>query len=68
MKKATVQGVLAFVFVVFAQALFLLIVLKELGGNEALFLIIGYVFAWVNMIVIYYFRKKPPTPPEPPST
>lgn len=52
--------ILALVFVVCTMALLGIIVWRQLGGNEALFLIIGHTAAWVEMIVIFYFRKKPP--------
>ena len=59
--------VLALIFVLFTMALLFIIVWRGLGGDEALFLIIGHTAAWVEMIVIFYFRKKPPEPkpPEP---
>lgn len=58
--------ILAFVFVVFTLVLFAIIIFRKLGGDQALFLIIGHVAAWVQMIVIFYFRKKPPQkPPQP---
>lgn len=52
--------ILAYLFVGFTLALFALIVGLRLGGDEALFLIIGHTAAWVEMIVIFFFRKKPP--------
>ncbi|MBA7708221.1 hypothetical protein ES703_117113 [subsurface metagenome] len=52
--------VLAYLFVAFTLALFALIVGFRLGGDNALFLIIGHTAAWVEMIVIFFFRKKPP--------
>lgn len=50
---------LAIVFVVATFLLFAYIIYFKLGGEQALFLIIGHVAAWVEMIVIFYFRKKP---------
>ncbi len=52
--------ILALVFVISVMALLFIIIWRQLGGNEALFLIIGHTAAWVEMIVIFYFRKKPP--------
>ena len=52
--------ILALVFVISVMALMFIIIWRQLGGNEALFLIIGHTAAWVEMIVIFYFRKKPP--------
>lgn len=54
-----IRGIIACSLVVFAMALFALVILKQLGGNEALFLIIGHVAAWIEIVVIFYFRKKP---------
>jgi len=48
-------------------ALFLLVILKGLGGEQALFAILGHVAAWAEVFVIYLWRKKPPTPPAPPT-
>jgi len=52
--------ILALVFVLSVMALIFIIIWRQLGGDEALFLIIGHTAAWVEMIVIFYFRKKPP--------
>lgn len=62
--KATTQSILAFIFVLFALVIFAFIVFREIGGDNALFLVIGYIAAWAQMVAIYYFRKKPPQPPE----
>ena len=43
----------------FVLAIFTIVIWKQLGGTEALFAILGYLFAWGNMTVIFYFRKKP---------
>ena len=52
--------ILALIFVISVMALLFIIIWRQLGGDEALFLIIGHTAAWVEMIVIFYFRKKPP--------
>lgn len=51
---------LALVFVAFTLALFMLVILRQLGGNEALFAIIGHTAAWVEMVALFYFRKQKP--------
>ncbi len=56
-KSNAILGALLFVF---TFALFMIIVLKGLGGDQALFLIIGHVAAWAEVLVIYLWRKKPP--------
>lgn len=53
--------VLALVFVLATLVLFAFIIESRLGGDQALFLIIGHTAAWVEMIVIFFFRKSPPT-------
>lgn len=55
--------ILAYLFVGFTLLLFGLIVGLRIGGDNALFLILGHTAAWVEMIVIFYFRKKPPVEP-----
>jgi len=42
-------------------ALLGIVVWRGLGGTEALFLIIGHLLAWGEIIVIHYFRTKKPT-------
>ena len=64
----TENTLLALLFVVFTFVLFLIIIIRQLGGNEALFLIIGHTAAWAELVAIFYFRKmkpkdKPPAPP-----
>ena len=61
--------VLALIFVLSVMALLFIIIWRQLGGNEALFLIIGHTAAWVEFIVIFFWRKKPPEvkPPAPES-
>lgn len=38
----------------------LVVLLKELGGSEAVFAILGYLTGWVSSIVLFFFRKAPP--------
>jgi len=54
-----INTVLAITFVIATFLLFGFIIYTQLGGKEALFLIIGHTAAWVEMIAIFYFRKKP---------
>ena len=53
--------ILALVLIISTLALFSLIVIAGLGGDNALFLIIGHTAAWVEIVVIFFFRKAPPT-------
>lgn len=53
--------IIALVFIIFTLLLFTVIVVDRLGGDQALFLIIGHAAAWVEMVAIFFFRKSPPT-------
>lgn len=58
--KWTPNFIVALIFIVSIMTIFSVIIWRQLGGNEALFAIIGHTAAWVEMIVIFFFRKKPP--------
>lgn len=57
--RINMNGTLAVMILLLTGALFAAIILMGIGGQEALFLIIGYLAAWSQMVVVYYFRKKP---------
>ena len=59
-KLSSPNFILALIFVLSVIALFFVIIWRQLGGNEALFLIIGHTAAWIEMVALFYFRKKPP--------
>jgi len=56
-----IRSTIAIGLMVIILAMLAFIIVNRLGGDEALFLIIGHVAAWAEMIVIFYFRKKPKT-------
>ena len=56
-----IRGTIAVGLLVIILAMLAFIIVNRLGGDEALFLIIGHVAAWAEIIVIFYFRKKPRT-------
>jgi hypothetical protein len=56
--------VLALVFILSTLCIFAFVIEQRLGGDQALFLIIGHTAAWVEMIAIFFFRKSPPTEPK----
>lgn len=60
MDKLMVNLLIGGVLLLFTLALFLMVILTGRGGDEALFLVIGHIAAWAEMVVIFYFRKKPP--------
>jgi hypothetical protein len=53
---------LAFVIVVATFLLFGTIIYLKYGGEQALFLILGHVAAWAEMVVIFFFRTAPTLP------
>ena len=59
--KWTPNFIIALIFIIAVMTIFSTIIWRQLGGNEALFAIIGHTAAWIEMIVIFFFRKKPPT-------
>lgn len=61
MKWLTTNLIIGGVLILFTLAMFIFVIASGRGGDEALFLIIGHTAAWVEMVVIFYFRKKPPT-------
>jgi len=54
------NAILGAVLLIFTFSLFMIVVWKGLGGPEALFLIIGHVAAWAEILIIFLWRKKPP--------
>jgi len=54
------NAILGALLLIFTFSLFMIVVLRELGGTEALFLIIGHVAAWAEVLIIFLWRKKPP--------
>ncbi len=59
LKLKSPNFILALIFVISTMGLFGFVIWCQLGGNEALFAIIGHLTAWVEMVVIFFFRKKP---------
>jgi hypothetical protein len=56
-----IRSILAISVMVFILALLAIIIFAGAGGERALFLILGHLAAWAEMILIFYFRKKPRT-------
>lgn len=54
-----INSILAAIILGAAFLLFAVIIYDRLGGDQALFLIIGHIAAWAELVVIFYFRKKP---------
>jgi len=55
---------LALTLVVTTLVLFIFVVVFRVGGDNALFLIIGHTAAWVEIVVLFFFRKAPPSKKE----
>ncbi len=51
--------VIALVFTLSTIALMWTILLKGLGGDNAVFAILGYSAGWMSSIILFYFRKRP---------
>jgi Ca2+/Na+ antiporter len=56
-----IRRTIAILFVAMATLLFSFIVLKSLGGEPALFMVIGHVSAWGQMVAMYYFTRRTQT-------
>lgn len=54
------NALLGALLLIFTFVLFLIIVYNRIGGDQALFLIIGHTAAWAEVLVIFLWRKKPP--------
>lgn len=54
----TERVVLGGLLVLFTLTLFAIIIWKQIGGEVTTGAIIGHLAAWVEMVVIFYFRKK----------
>jgi hypothetical protein len=57
---------LAFVIIISTFLLMGGVIALKLGGEQALFLILGHVAAWAEMVVIFFFRTSPTIPPPKP--
>lgn len=54
------QAIIAMAFILFTFVVFFLVLVKGLGGEQAIFLILGYIAGWISSIVLFFFRKRPP--------
>jgi len=55
----SINAVLACMMVLFSFGVFLLILLRGLGGNEAVFAILGYIAGWISSVVMFFYRRSP---------
>ena len=56
-----IRSVMAFTIISLVVALFSVVIWKQLGGDTMLGVIIGHTAAWAELVVYFYFRKKPRT-------
>lgn len=49
---------LAILVVVAVFSLLFTIVVSGIGGNDMMFLIVGHVMAWGEMVILFYFQHK----------
>jgi hypothetical protein len=51
--------VIALAFIALTFFIFLMALFKGMGGEQAVFLILGYIAGWCGSIVLFFFRKRP---------
>ncbi len=56
------NAIIALSLIAFAFVIFTIVIFKRMGGDTVLGVIIGHIAAWVEMVVIFFFRKKPTLP------
>ena len=57
--KSSPNFVLAIILVLLGFGLLYIVLLKGLGGNEAVFAILGYLAGWLSSIVLFFYRRAP---------
>ena len=60
--KVTANHIVAILLILPAWGLMYVVLLKGLGGSEAVFAILGYVAGWISAVVLFFFRKAKPEP------
>lgn len=65
--KVTANHIIAILLILPAWGMFYLILLKGLGGPEAVFALLGYVAGWISAVVLFFFRKAPKDKPTKPT-
>ena len=58
LNKAKFSDSLAVLVVVAVFSLLFTIVVSGIGGNDMMFLIVGHVMAWGEMVILFYFQHK----------
>ncbi len=56
------NAIIALSLIAFAFVIFTIVIFQRMGGDTVLGVIIGHIAAWVEMVVIFFFRKKPTVP------
>jgi len=49
---------LAVLVVIAVFSLLFTIIVNDIGGNDMMFLIVGHVMAWGEMVILFYFQHK----------
>jgi len=52
--------IIALALIAFSFFVFLLVLFRGLGGDNAVFAILGYIAGWISSVVLFFFRKAPP--------
>jgi len=57
MKTWTLRGFIAVFFILLSGAILMTILQKGLGGDNAVFIILGYVGGWLSAVTVFFFPK-----------
>jgi hypothetical protein len=58
LRRSKFSDSLAVLVVVAVFSLLFTIVVSGIGGNDMMFLIVGHVMAWGEMVILFYFQHK----------
>jgi hypothetical protein len=53
------NAILALILIMLGFGLLYLVLFRGLGGNEAVFAILGYLAGWLNSIILFFYRRAP---------
>ncbi len=56
------NAIIALSLIAFAFVIFTIVIFQRMGGDTVLGVIIGHIAAWTEMVVVFFFRKKPTVP------
>lgn len=56
------NAIIALSLIAFAFVIFSIVVFQRMGGDTILGVIVGHIAAWIEIVVVFFFRKKPEVP------